>query len=341
MTTQTPQLQPLERTAWNTAQLVRDYPPQWTHPNKQALFDHINAIHQAHVKHGNANNACEITYARWPATALPLALAPQAAFIIQPDVFTYNHAHMEVAAPTTTTHWHMNFADTNLFCAYAGPLFAQDELQVAEHPALASLLEALIATGKSTTTMNANNSATPITISGVPRRCGIDTQPNVAAGCAYGLYGNHFQRAAAAHIIRATTVFTPPTISNILALAAPGYQSGRYTLEQIHSITSTAYSGYLSALLHQASAPRAIIHTGFWGCGAFGGNRNVMVVLQALAANLAGVDIVFHAVNVDGARQAQAAHEQFAQMMRRGASPSAVIELVHAAHFEWDASDGN
>lgn len=31
--------------------------------------------------------------------------------------------------------WHVNFADDDLFVAYAGNLLAQDELQVLEHPA--------------------------------------------------------------------------------------------------------------------------------------------------------------------------------------------------------------
>jgi hypothetical protein len=40
--------------------------------------------------------------------------------------------------------WYLNFAHYNLFCAYGGSLFAQDEMQVAEHPPLCSLREALL-----------------------------------------------------------------------------------------------------------------------------------------------------------------------------------------------------
>jgi len=41
------------------------------------------------------------------------------------------------------------------------------------------------------------------------------------------------------------------------------------------------------------------------------------------------------------ALQAQAAHQHFAQMMWWGTSPSAMLDLVHAEHFEWSVSDGN
>jgi hypothetical protein len=41
--------------------------------------------------------------------------------------------------------WHVNFADPILFGAYGTACFAQDEIQVAEHLALAALHEALAA----------------------------------------------------------------------------------------------------------------------------------------------------------------------------------------------------
>ena len=43
--------------------------------------------------------------------------------------------------------WYLNFAHYDLFCAYGGALFAQDEMQVVEHPALASLRHALLDEG--------------------------------------------------------------------------------------------------------------------------------------------------------------------------------------------------
>jgi hypothetical protein len=56
--------------------------------------------------------------------------------------------------------WHVNFADPNLFYAYGSVFFAQDEIQVAEHPILGSLREAIVAEGRPATTM-ANGRPTP------------------------------------------------------------------------------------------------------------------------------------------------------------------------------------
>lgn len=39
--------------------------------------------------------------------------------------------------------WHINFADFHLFGFYEGGLFAQDEMQVAEHPILGSIRDYL------------------------------------------------------------------------------------------------------------------------------------------------------------------------------------------------------
>jgi len=44
-----------------------------------------------------------------------------------------------------------------------------------------------------------------------------------------------------------------------------------------------------------------VVHTGYWGCGAFGGNRELIAMLQMLAAEIAGLTrLVFHTVNESG-----------------------------------------
>lgn len=60
-----------------------------------------------------------------------------------------------------------------------------------------------------------------------------------------------------------------------------------------------------------------MIHTGWWGCGAFGGNRRLMAILQFAAAQLAGVDaVVFHRGSDDAADEAGAALEAWASQHR-------------------------
>ena len=48
---------------------------------------------------------------------------------------------------------------------------------------------------------------------------------------------------------------------------------------------ASAYSGFLAARLESAGAP-TVVHTGYWGCGAFGRNRELRAMLQVLAARV-------------------------------------------------------
>lgn len=108
------------------------------------------------------------------------------------------HEGMCDYAPTPrverAVEWHVNFADTRLFTAYGTGLFAQDEMQVAEHPALGALREALNARRWPTLTEECGQ-ATPVLVRGVQRRCRVQTDANAAEGRPYGLYGNRFMMA--------------------------------------------------------------------------------------------------------------------------------------------------
>jgi hypothetical protein len=132
-------------------------------------------------------------------------------------------------------------------------------------------------------------------------------------------------------------------------MEAPAYGMGTYSLDEINYIISTAYTGFAAAVFesHQLgiSEPRPVIHTGFWGCGAYGGNRVLMALLQLLAAQLAGSDVlVFHTHTPSGT-------ESFAEATRilkgnlhfdEGVMDVARLLVAAQTHgFQWGASDGN
>ncbi len=241
-------------------------------------------------------------------------------------------------------NWHLNFADPSLFTAFETSLFAQDELQVAEHPALAYLRGTLRARGLPHRTI-VDGRPVPILVSGVERRCAVDLEPDPAEGRPQGLYGNHFGAASPEAVRRAVQVLEPPTISNILALAAPDSGHGLYGQDELRQILLTAFGGYRAAALesaHLQPGAGTLIHTGFWGCGAFGGNRLVMTILQLGAAALAGVQLVFH----HGAPQGRHSFDEARSLLHTLASqrPSLpteeFLEWVTYQDFEWSQSDG-
>ena len=181
---------------------------------------------------------------------------------------------------------------------------------------------------------------TPVTISGVQRRCAIDTLPNPDAGRHEGLYGNAFARAPKEHIIAATKALMPPTISNILAMAAPACGFGDYTEQEFACILNAAFTGFSAERQESrriaGASSRTVIHTGFLGCGAFGGDRSLMTILQAVAGDLAGVDIVFWAFDKPGLQTAHDAYQLHLRLRDDTASVSQVINELLRSRFRWE-----
>jgi hypothetical protein len=138
----------------------------------------------------------------------------------------------------------------------------------------------------------------------------------------------------------------PPTISNIIAMEAPVCGEGRYTREQLTFILSTAITGFKAAVgeskSETSSVARTVIHTGYWGCGAYGGNRQLMPLLQMIAACYAGVDaLVFHTGgDQDGLTQGRNLLEDMLPL-NRDVSTEELISRIEEHGFQWGVSDGN
>ncbi len=328
---------PIYRVSFDAASLLRDHPPKFQHPHKNALFEIAYAPGE--------QSKGEIKVTRWAERVdEPLSLARELATSVEPNFYTY-----QVVSPATgAIEWHVNFADPQLFFAYGSPLFAQDEMQVAEHPMLACVREALLARGLSAMTSDETN-ATPILVRNVERRIEVATNPDASAGRPYGLYGNRFGVAPLEAVRRATRRIKPPTITNIIAIAAPAGGHGAYSEADIRDIFATAFAGFRAARdeTHRILGPNAqmIIHTGFWGCGAFGGNRHLMIALQALAARGAHVDrLVLHAGDNAGSDDASSGVHVAEMIASRCGEPCSLDNLVgHVAMlgYKWGTSDGN
>lgn len=323
------------RQAFDTAELVAQHPPRFTHRHKQMVWGLVSA---------GAPARGALYYSRWRPIPIPELVPSQPiGFVVREDVFTYGPPVDGVF------EWTLNFADPRLFGAYAGQLLAQDELQVLEHPALGSLREALCASNdprlKALTVEDGAN--TPVLVRGVERRCALATDPDLLEGRPLGLYGNQFARANETAIRRALRIIQPPTISNILAMAAPVGGTGRYTEQDLADILSTAFTGFRAAKLEAEVAhrgARVVVNTGHWGTGAFGGNRIVMALLQLLAARLAGIEqLVYHTVDKAGTEPCYAAERLLGELVAREISPQvkAILSRIHAQGFEWGISDGN
>jgi hypothetical protein len=310
----------LLRREYDPNALLAQHPPKLKHPLKRLAFELAcppGAIHRG-----------PIVVTRWAAAALPAELAPTE-HVAVPGYYDY--------AGDDAGVWHVNFADPQLFVAYGSPLLAQDELQALEHPLLGSIREALLAEKQQALTEE-NLQPTPVLVAGVERRCTLATQRSLDAP--FGLYGNRFATAPPEVVRRALTIHTPPTRTNLVCIAAPTGR-GPYFRAQLERILVTAYTGFSAAVAESRSmwpgAP-VEIRTGFWGCGAFGGNRRAMTLLQLLAARLAGVARVrFYAFDDRG----QADFAAGAADLERVVGAPDLIEAIADLDYEWGTSDGN
>jgi hypothetical protein len=332
-----PAPEPLQRRTYPAAELVRRHPPVLRNENKQLLS---SIACPPGTQHGG-----ELEYSRWPEIPLPppRAVDPDglARLVVVRDGY---YDYRPVLDAERAVEWHVNFADPNLFYAYGSALFAQDEIQVAEHPVLGSLREALVADGQPTTTI-ANGRPTPVLVMGAERRIAVRTAPGAAGGGPSWLYGMAFSRATPGAVREATTVVDPPTISNILAIAAPYGGRGRYRREQIELALATAFTGFQAAVLEsrRSAGPDAeiAVHTGFWGCGAFGGHRVLMSLVQVLAAGMAGAArLVLHVGEAAGRMSVDEALA-LAPALSTVADAAGLVTRIETLGFSWGVSDGN
>lgn len=330
---------PMYTRRFEAANLLSDHPPRFQHPHKSALF-------RLAYPEGDQPAPASIDVTRWPRHVCePLDLKREVVIDVRPNFYDY----VPASDASASVEWHVNFADPHLFVAYGSGLFAQDEMQVAEHPLLASVRGALLSEGLPALTAD-EYGGTPILVTNVERRLTIATDADSEAGRPAGLYGNRFAQASFETICRATRRIDPATYSNFIAMAAPSGGIGEYAPDEIEQIFATAYTGFAAAVWEsthlRGEGVRAVVHTGYWGCGAFGGNRLLMIALQVLAARSAGVDrLILHVGDVgrgieDAGRGLQIAAD-LARQCGSAWSVDALVERAAELGFRWGVSDGN
>lgn len=87
---------------------------------------------------------------------------------------------------------------------------------------------------------------------------------------------------------------------------------------------------------------KVIVHTGHWGCGAFGGNRVLMAALQVVSGRLAGLHrLVFHTFDAGGMRALEQAQNLLAKEFPGETETETLIGRIDEMGFMWGVSDGN
>jgi len=335
------------RKSFDAKNLVETVPIGLSHPYKKLVYDIACPPNSKH-----SGNIVFTRYNPIPLSSTFPAPGSTTQFEMKEDVFQYTPNN-----DSNTVEWYVNFADTHLFVAYGGPLFAQDEMQAAEHPAMGHLKEALIKLSKENRSFapltRENNAPLPCLIRGIERRCWVATDKNEKEGRPFGLYGNNFARFGKEAVRLATHPINPPTITNFIAMAALGGGQGEYSSDQIVDTFTTAFTSFTAAKIESIlsvngeqignSKPKVVIHTGNWGTGAFGGNKALMAIIQLAAAQLAGVDrLVYHTFNAEGTQGYKEGYQIFKEeLLKKEMSTHDLLLQLEKYGFKWGMSDGN
>jgi Spy/CpxP family protein refolding chaperone len=175
------------------------------------------------------------------------------------------------------------------------------------------------------------------------------------------IYGNAFAKATNDQLQKAFKPVQPPQLINLIAIEAPKDGQGPYTYEQIKYILTSCYTGFKAAqvLANKTQAMntavsntnqrrpsrsgtntfRTIIHTGWWGCGAYGNNRQMMLITQILAAHWAQIDkIIFHTQNNEHQNDIDKAQKVVQNLVHRK-HVEEVIEEIVKLNLEWEKSN--
>ena len=269
--------------------LIKEFPPQYISENKKWCFERALA-----QKAGALSSESQIKISRCCKDddfddSLPSALElPQ--IITDDRYFKYEDCEED---------FFMNFADRLLFGFYDADNFAQDEIQTLEMPLLASCMlyldEKNLPLLKPVT--KENKKPTPYIFEGVPYWLRINLSYN-----GQNLYGRNFRNASKDLLEKAVQVVQEEKLVNIIAARAPACGSGQYTKAQLAEFLESAYCAFRGAVLCNAAdsdgseSKPVRIHTGNWGCGAFGNNLTVSYLVQLIAGSFAKTGtLIFHA----------------------------------------------
>jgi len=239
--------------------------------------------------------------------------------------------------------YHLNFADSILFGFYAGSLLAHDELQCLEMPFLAFTREAMLRDDNlktQATTQDKHGGPTPVIVQNVPHLGTLDLKNG-------SLYGNKFRIASSDVVNDAFTVessLKSAPKANIIAISSLRCKSGEYKESQIRYLLESCIAAFGGARATLNNSKKLAIHTGFLGCGAFGGHKVLMCLIQIVAATICNVDyLCINVVDKNGMSFATEAYKLYNNDFKSKETWnfSEIVKQLVSYGFKWGQSDGN
>ncbi|MBQ0052612.1 MAG: hypothetical protein KBT11_11215 [Treponema sp.] len=331
-------------------ELLKRYPPEYTNDNK------LEAYNNAVRFHGKKDGEITITRVNFDVSKKDLPLEKKNSIA---RIATGFYKYQEDNSDETRTVWYVNFADPMLFGYYDGSAFAQDEIQTLEMPLLAScmlFLDGEKIPGLESKTIELKSTVyeaepnyyierkrrfpTPYLIENVPYWISVKTNPLLADGTRENIYGRLMRDASKEAIRAGIKTFEDDLKNNIIAIAAPEGGRSLYTENQIEYVLQGLITAFAAAVQQTkvAGKLKTVIHSGNLGCGAFGGNKELMYLAQIYAASVTGVDeLVMH---ISENEIFSVAEKKFSEMKSEWNFADSVKFLM-GQNYRWNTGDGN
>lgn len=318
----------LGKTTVGFQELIENYPPKYESERKKQAFSNALRFHRGDI---GEVSICRIIPDRTTIKCTSLEKKPLK-LTVDEEFYDYTKTKAD------SDIWFVNFADPVLFVAYDSDMFAQDEIQTLEMPLLASCclyLDEKKYKGLVTRT-NIEGVPTPYLFRNIPYWISVNTKPLLKDGSSGNIYGNAFMYADDEEIEAGISTFEEDVRCNILAMAAPEGGVGRYEREELRELLYTLLCSF--SAVRKQSKVKAVIHSGNWGCGAFGGNKELMYLAQMYAASVCGIDeLVLHAPNEEILERAK----RMFSLLPDEACFSGIEVSLYVRDYEWGSGDGN
>jgi len=305
--------------------LINNFPPNFENERKRKYFIKALAAHK--------NTSGSINISRW---CIEQNLKLQIEIVKNKMEISTEQNFFDYKDCSTNSKkvWYMNYADSNLFGYYGSDLFAQDEIQTLEHPLLGSIVEYLdkskIKNLCSKTVQE--NIPTPYVFENVPYWIEVNTAPTLTNGKKANLYGRNFSDLPEDVVDCGIKIVQGEKQNNIIAMAAPSNGKGLYTKLELENLLETVLAAFTGAV-DKSKEKECVIHTGSWGCGAFGNNKELMYLSQMIGASSAGCKkLLFHKVEEVDFKNAESKFEMIKEKM----SFNEAVEFLLNQKFVWN-----
>lgn len=320
----------------SASELLNNYPPRFSNIHKRKLYQMTMPLHKGDFAEINVvRTKCQIIEGNLILKKNTVLIKHKSGF------FNYISEKNDL----NKFVWHLNFADENLFVFYGTDRFAQDEIQVLEMPVLACLREFLLSEEeyeklgeafKPYTNEN-RETPTPFLIKNIPYWLKVNTKFTSSEGKNISLYGNNFIHASWKEIQEGISLVHEKVFNNIIAISAPTASDGKYSKSEIEYTIKAAICAFEEAVKMSPEKTQTVIHTGNWGCGVFGGNKELMYLVQIIAASLVCVnELVFHAIDEKILKAAEHKFQKMPEMTFSG-----IVDFLYEQGYFWKIGDGN